>query len=675
MDAPVTTLLIVEDAARLAELSDRTIRHNCAAGKYPGATKGAGGWVIPVASLPQAAQVRYWEDQRPAHASGPLAELPAVAIVPAPIDADARHLAYRQAPKQSKARADILCAAVTEFEELRAGGETKSNAAAHIKATYNISYETLWRARRVVAGQPHELWAALLLPSYKGRTKESELTGEAWDWIKSHYLSTSEPPARVVIKEARKQAKLSGWVLPSDKTILRKINALPATITIQGREGKEAFDATFPAAERDFTAYGLHDTWVSDGRRVDVFCRWPDGTVSRPFVVAWCDLRTRFVLGARGGVNPSQMLTLASLHSALERVKIKPSKALLDNGREYAAKAVTGGQKTRYRNKIKEDDPIGALTRMGIVVDWARPYRGQEKPIESFWKYIANHVDKLPQFQGAYCGKDTASKPEDLDRNKAIPIEIYAAKLAEILEEFNREHTHRGQGMGGKAPAQLYDELIQAEPYKVWAMSTAEDLRLLCLEQKTLTLNNKDASIRFNFSCYGEKRYWSEALADLPLSARAKKYTIFYNPEDPDIPVLVYDGERMICEARRIGMVGNKEAAAQHCHNKAAFKKPRIAAFKEVKRAAPVALPAPAAPLSIQSVAIEKPASQATPAELPKLKELSPGVWYDPEQGKTIGKGKPAKQSNEADAEAIENLRRTKEQREADRLQKRFGTA
>lgn len=329
MKSSANILLIAADAAQLCGLSVRAIRHNCVAGKYPGATKGADGWVIPLVSLPQAAQARYWEDQRPIQANTPLAGLPVVATAPAAIDADALHVAYRQAPKQSKARADNLCAAVIEFEGLRATGETKSNAEAHIKAAYNISPATLWRARDVVKGQPRELWAALLLPCYKGRTKEAELTGEAWDWIKSHYLSTSEPPARVVIKEARKQAKISGWVLPSDKTILRKINALPATITILGRKGKEAFDATFPAAERDFTAYGLHDVWVSDGRRVDVFCRWPDGTVSRPFVVAWCDMRTRMVCGAQGGLNATSNLVLSSFHSALVRVKIKPKKALL----------------------------------------------------------------------------------------------------------------------------------------------------------------------------------------------------------------------------------------------------------------------------------------------------------------------------------------------------------
>lgn len=672
--SPTNILLIADDAARLIGLSVRAIRHNCAAGKYPGTTKGADGWVIPLGSMPEGAQAKYWEEQRRKHPKTPIAGLPFVATAPVAIDTEALHKAYRQAPKQSKARADKLSEAIKEFENMLAVGETKGDAAARIKNSHQINQVTLWRAREAVKGQPRELWEALLLPRYKGRTREAILTAEAWVYIRANWLSTSEPAAHVVIKEARKIGLVRGWVIPSDKTVIRKLNSIPAPIVLYGRKGKEAFDATFPAAERDFSVYGLHEVWVSDGRRVDVFCRWPDGSTSRPFIVAWCDMRTRMVLGTRGGLNPSSNLTLASFHAALSHTGIRPKRCLLDNGREYAAKSVTGGQKTRYRFKIKEDEPIGALTRMNIKADWARPYRGQEKPIESFWKYIANHLDKLPEFQGAYCGKNTVSKPEDFGQDKAIPIEIYAAKLAEVLEEFNHR-PHRGQGMDGKSPIQLYDDLIQAERHKEWPHPTAEHLRLLCLEQRNLTLNNKDASIRFSFPGYGETRYWSEVLADLPIVARSKKYAVFYNPEDPDIPVVVYDGERLIGEASRIGLVGNKQDAAQHSISKAEFKKPRAEEFKVIRKNGPLALSSNAIPLPIQSVTIEKPIIPEIQPEQPKLKVLSPGVWYDPATGETFGKGKPIKQSNETDEDSLEKLRRIKEEREAERLASRFGAA
>lgn len=677
MSRYLNTLLTVDDAARLMGLTVRTIRHNCTAAKYLGVIKGENGWIIPLSSLPEAAQARYLAAQPPDLTVSTNLPAPVVASPPAVVDNDSLHLVFRQATAKSQARANALCEAVEAFNDLMTIGTSKGHAEKLIHARHKIDAVTLWRAREAVKGHPPNLWAALLLPKYKGRTAQAELTREAWDWIRANYLSTSEPPTNVVIKEAKKHNKALGlgWIFPSDKTIIRKLNALPAPIVLLGRKGKAAFDATFPAAERDFTSYGLHDTWVSDGRRADVFCRFPDGSIHRPFIVAWVDMRSRMVLGVRGGVEPSQSLTLATIYAALERTNIKPARALLDNGREYAGKQVTGGQKTRYRFKAKEGDPIGALTRLGIVVDWARPYRGQEKPIESFWKYIANHLDKLPQFQGAYCGKNTVSKPEDFDRSKAIPLELYAQKIAEVMEEFNTTHQHRGQGMEGRTPAQQYEQLILSEPHKEWARPTAEDMHLMCCNQVVLTLNNKDASLNFTLGEQGKARYWAQELADLPLSARDKQYNVYYNPDDPHIPVLVYDGLRMICAAPRTDMVGNKTEAAQHCINKNEFKKSRVAEFKAIKQAAPPALPAPVgqvlpfAPIAI----IGKPAALVATPEAPKLERLANGQFYDPVTGETIGKAKAETPTPAAEIDPLEEYRIKAAQREAERL-KKFNT-
>lgn len=188
----MNSVIIVEEASCLTGLSARAIRHNCATGKYPGATKGADGWVIPVSALPAAVQLSYMEAEYPAQLAAPPAILPARTDNPL-LDANALHLAYRSAPKKSKERADKLAAAVTDFDDMRAAGASKGNAAAQIKSVYQVDNATLWRARKVIEGQPRELWEALLLPRYKGRTKEAELTPDAWDWIKSHYLTVPSP--------------------------------------------------------------------------------------------------------------------------------------------------------------------------------------------------------------------------------------------------------------------------------------------------------------------------------------------------------------------------------------------------------------------------------------------------------------------------------------------------
>lgn len=54
-----------------------------------------------------------------------------------------------------------------------------------------------------------------------------------------------------------------------------------------------------------------------------------------------------------------------------------PKHCLLDNGRAFASKTITGGAKTRFRFKIKDEEPTGVLTALGIIIHWATPYRGQ----------------------------------------------------------------------------------------------------------------------------------------------------------------------------------------------------------------------------------------------------------------------------------------------------------
>lgn len=166
MTDSVNILLVADEVARLTGLSVRTIRHNCAALKYPAATKGADGWIIPLTSLPEAAQARYCAAQPPDPSTTLPIILPAVTSPPSVIDSDALYLAFRQAPPKSKARATKLYEAVTAFEDLRAAGESKGRAAAYVKDNHQVDAITLWRVREAVKGQPQQLWEALLLPRY-----------------------------------------------------------------------------------------------------------------------------------------------------------------------------------------------------------------------------------------------------------------------------------------------------------------------------------------------------------------------------------------------------------------------------------------------------------------------------------------------------------------------------
>jgi putative transposase len=90
-----------------------------------------------------------------------------------------------------------------------------------------------------------------------------------------------------------------------------------------------------------------------------------------------------------------------------------PAGCLLDNGRAFASKWITGGAKTRFRFKIREEEPTGILTALGVRIHWATPYRGQSKPIERAFRDLCDTIASHPAVHGAYTGNHIDAKPEN----------------------------------------------------------------------------------------------------------------------------------------------------------------------------------------------------------------------------------------------------------------------
>lgn len=448
----------VTQAAALEGVDLRTIRRRCEAGKYQGASKismnGGGGWNIPVAALSPTAQEKF------RRASCPSAPAEGKAG-PDPEEYMGILDAYERKPPGMKRRAEQAAAALDAFQELRETGLSVAQAEKIIAANYGMSKASLWRARGRVKGHSRQYWEALLCPNYHGGRGKAAFTPEAYDWILARQLSQTQPPLSATLIEARRLATEKGWIIPSAKTVKARLDEEPAWLFQGGRQGQKALERGFPTVERDYESLRIHEMWESDGSRRDVWCRWPDGSVGRPHVLMWRDVRTRMPLGIRIHKSESLELVINALGQALEVSGTKPKNFKMDNGRAYASKAMTGGQPNRYRFKIKPGDPIGVITRLGGKVKWSKPGQGRDKPIEAFWRYVANHCDKSTDFEGAYCGNSPVEKPEGFDARKAVPIESYAAKLLQVVAHFAQHHRHRGHGMNGKTPFELYAELTQ----------------------------------------------------------------------------------------------------------------------------------------------------------------------------------------------------------------------
>ena len=579
------TLISATEAASLLSVTDRAIRKACAKGRFKfvmGLENGHHQLRIFLSSLPELAQAAHYRAHNPAKTRTELEVETNVAngmgkrAKPLPLSAEESEslwAAYDKMSGGAKKQAIERHKVVIEFDTLRLSGVPKMEIYQTLKDRYSVGQTTVWRWCETVRHLDRGDWLPALAPDQKGKPKKAELSPDAWGWIKKEWGSTSKPFISDVYHRCNAIAVQNAWQLPSLDTVQRRINAMPGWWRVLTREGQKELANLYPAQERDYSTMALHELWNSDGHKADLFCRWDDGTVARPIVVAWIDLRSRYCLGYEIGYVENADLIRFAFRNAAMASKALPRAALLDNGRGYASKLLTGGQKNRYRFKVKEEDVPGILTLLGIDVTWATPGHGQAKPIERFWGTVVQ-VAKQAQFQGAYCGNKPDAKPEDFDAAKAVPLNDYRAALDKAMEAYNNK-AHRGDSMDMQSPRAMYDELAKTTPVR---QPTTTQMRL-CL----LAAESKILGTDYSVTILGN-RYWSESLTKLPSRG---PYVVRFNPESAADDVAVYDGERYICDAPLIAKTGfrDQEAAKTHIRARNSYKKSMKQAKKSMEDA------------------------------------------------------------------------------------------
>ena len=637
MNASLSSWVTAREAAGHLGITHRQVNRLCNTGKLQArATRGMGGAQNEVAvdSLPAEAQANYWREKikapTPAEERARLEALNldeklarevaraagierrAERIEPLPLQADEwrqKREQFEQLPRSMRDEAERRAKALHRLDDLLKSGLPKMVAYANASEEFSESAATLRRWMDRVKNQDKADWYLMLSPGYKCQgAPVAELHPDAWAYIQAQWLVESQQNLTKVCRQAQRESNRRGWgELPSIKTIKRRIEKeIDRRTVVLMREGVDALKRLYPAQQRDYSTLAVHELWVSDGRKADVFVVFPDGEVRRPIIMAWMDARTRKLLGWAVGKTENTPLVRKSLRDAMTRSRALPREVLIDNGRAYAGKGITGGQPTRYRFKVTDDEAPGALTLLNINVIWATPAWGQSKPIESFWRTLGA-TDRRAEFAGAYCGNDPLDKPEEFDPKKAVPQALYLAAVKEDLEAY-LERGHRGDSMNGESPGAVYDRLMATAVVRT---PTAEQLRLCLQAAENKMLHAEDRSVRILGN-----RYWSEPMANLKSRG---PYTVRYDADDASQPVAVYDGDRFICEAPIIAKTGfrDQEAAKSHHRNRSTFMKATKVQARALKAQADAAQWNPAGSPSPVAPQAGEPAS--APAKVPEL--------------------------------------------------------
>lgn len=428
-----------------------------------------------------------------------------------------------------KAEAAARLTMIDEIEALEGSGLTRSAAVATVAAHHGAAASTVWSWLTLVAGADRADRLPLLAPQRKGGGKTAEVDDGAWTFLLSDYLRPERPTfASCYWRCLREYCGPRGLELPHQKTLSRKLEReVPAAVVTLKRHGVDALRNTVPAQQRSVAELHALELVNVDGHKWDVFVRWPDGRVARPLMVAIQDVYSRRIMSWRIAASEDAVVTRLAFADLFRDWGI-PKACLLDNGRAFASKLITGGAKTRFRFSIRDDDPLGLLPALGMKVHWATPYRGQSKPIERAFRDLCDTVAKHPALAGAYTGNRPDAKPENYG-DRAIDLETFKRVVTAGIEGHNTRPNRTTEMAAGRLS---FDEVFKAS-YATAAIGKAspEQLRMALLASEVVSTDRKTGAVKAHGNVW-----WSEAMSALA----ARKVILRYDPDDLAAPVHAY---------------------------------------------------------------------------------------------------------------------------------------
>lgn len=435
---------------------------------------------------------------------------------------------YEILPDNKKQKAEYRLSILESVKALTRGGLNKNFAVEQIAEDECVSSSSIWNWSRLVDGIARAHWLPYLAPKHIGRTETVECDPQAWAALKADYLRKSEPPFEACYVRLKKLAEEKSWALPSSRTLERRLKSeIPKAVMVHLREGADKLKEMYPPQERDRSMFHALEAVNIDGHKWDVFVKWPDGTISRPLMVAIQDLYSNKCLAWRIDKSENSDMVRLVIADTLRDYGIFEH-IYMDNGRAFAAKCISGGTPNRYRFKVKPEEPSGILTNLGIQITWTRPYSGQSKPIERMFREFCDHIAKHPAFEGAYTGNKPDAKPENYG-SRAIPLEDFLAIVEQGIRMHNARPNRRTRVCAGK---KSFDQVFNESYSEALIRKCGPDqLRMCLMAAENVRTDRRSGAIKLL-----DNRYWDECLHNHIGSA----VTVRFDPDNLHEEVHVY---------------------------------------------------------------------------------------------------------------------------------------
>lgn len=466
---------------------------------------------------------------------------------PEAVDPDAAAWHWLEAQKDSvRQEAARRLAIVNEVELLEQSGMTRTAAIAEVSARHaKAGKATLWGWMRAVDGVAPQHRLPALAPRYKGGGREAEIEPLLWALFKSDVLRPSQPTLSSCYARVAAIAADRSLSIPSEVTFRRRFEReVDPAIVLYRRQGDEALRRSLPAQRRTVDMLHAMELVNIDGHKFDVFVQHPEtGKPIRPMMVAIQDIYSRKVLAWRLAVSESAATARLAFGDLFRDFGI-PKGCLLDNGRGFASKWITGGARNRFRFKVKDEDPTGLLTGLGVAIHWALPYRGQSKPIERAFRDMCDTIARHPETEGAYTGNSPVTKPDNYG-SRAVAWDVFVAHVARGIAAHNARLGRQGGVCRGRSFDEVFAESYAQAPI---GKATPAQLRMALLAAEQKLVNRRTGEIELF-----RNRYWSPECNRLC----GQRVTVRFDPDNLHSEVHLYghDGA-YLCSAELIADTG-----------------------------------------------------------------------------------------------------------------------
>jgi len=337
--------------------------------------------------------------------------------------------------------------------------------------------------------------------------RRAAISFAAIEWLNSRWREYKSP--RHLYQALREQAELYGWTIPSESWLYRQWHNLAKIARAYYVDGGAGYEARYASyVPRDFTDLEALQVLCGDHSERDVWVRLPDGTLKRPWLTVWLDLRTGLLWGWHLSLIPSAQTAALAYANGVETFGAQPiarpddefqSYVYTDRGRDYLSHNWDGRVLAVHERAMQLDGGLELIChhrRVGILDDLslrhlvARGRNPKEKPVERLFKDLTSWEEN--NF-AEFCGRHPIVRPDRCRRlheqHGRLPLEKraaespfttfedYRASLARYILRYNST-PHQRSTLGGQSlvPLDEYRRLYTTR-YEI----TPETLALLLM--------------------------------------------------------------------------------------------------------------------------------------------------------------------------------------------------